>query len=44
MAAYRTLLPLVADDVAELLKQSYDEEGNAAKLLVRAVDRLADAG
>ena len=45
MAAYRTLLPLVADDVAHLLKQSYDEEGNAAKLLVRAIDRLAgDAG
>jgi ferritin-like metal-binding protein YciE len=44
MAAYRTLLPLVADDVADLLKPSYDEEGNAAKLLVRAIDRLADVG
>jgi ferritin-like metal-binding protein YciE len=41
MAAYRTLLPLVASDVAELLKQSYDEEGEAAKLLVRSIDRLA---
>jgi ferritin-like metal-binding protein YciE len=41
MAAYRTLLPLVGDDVAGLLKQSYDEEGSAAKQLVRAIDRLA---
>lgn len=44
MAAYRTLLPLVPDDVADLLKPSYAEEGEAAKLLVRAIDRLATAG
>jgi ferritin-like metal-binding protein YciE len=41
MSAYRTLLPLVPDDVADLLKQSYAEEGSAAKLLVRSIDRLA---
>jgi ferritin-like metal-binding protein YciE len=44
MAAYRTLLPLVADDVVELLRPSFDEEGAAAKELVRAIDRLAHAG
>jgi ferritin-like metal-binding protein YciE len=43
MAAYRTLLPLVSDEVGELLRPSFDEEGEAAKLLVRAIDRLADA-
>jgi ferritin-like metal-binding protein YciE len=42
MAAYRTLMPLVAGDVRDLLHPSFDEEGNAAKLLVRAIDRLAD--
>ncbi|HVU79295.1 MAG TPA: DUF892 family protein [Gaiellaceae bacterium] len=41
MAAYRTLLPLVQEDVAELLAPSYEEEGDAAKALVRAIDRLA---
>ena len=44
MAAYRTLLPLVADEVAEVLRPSFAEEGEAAKGLVRVVDRLADAG
>lgn len=44
MAAYRTLLPLVADDAAELLRPSFDQEGAAAKELVRAIDRLAHAG
>ena len=44
MAAYRTLLPLVRDDVAELLRPSFAEEGDAAKSLVRVIDRLADAG
>ena len=43
MAEYRALLPLVADDVGKLLKDSYDEEGDAAKQLVKAIDRLADA-
>jgi ferritin-like metal-binding protein YciE len=41
MAAYRTLLPLLPDDVGELLRTSFDEEGEAAKQLVRAIDRLA---
>jgi ferritin-like metal-binding protein YciE len=41
LAAYRTLLPLVGDEASELLKQSYAEEGNAAKLLVKAIDRLS---
>jgi ferritin-like metal-binding protein YciE len=44
MAAYRTLLPLVRDDVAEVLRPSFAEEGEAAKSLVRVIDRLADAG
>ena len=43
LAAYRTLLPLVPKEAAELLEPSYDEEGNAAKLLVRTIDRLAAA-
>jgi len=42
MAAYRTLLPLVPDHVAQLLRPSFDEEGEAAKQLVRAIDRLAE--
>jgi ferritin-like metal-binding protein YciE len=44
MAAYRTLLPLAPDELRELLRPSFDEEGEAAKLLVKAIDRLADAG
>jgi ferritin-like metal-binding protein YciE len=43
MAAYRTLLPLCPKEVAELLRPSLDEEGEAARQLVRAIDRLADA-
>ncbi len=43
LAAYRTLLPLVPKEAAELLEPSYDEEGNAAKLLVKTIDRLAKA-
>jgi ferritin-like metal-binding protein YciE len=41
MAAYRTLLPLVDDEVAELLRPSFEEEGDAARQLVQAIDRLA---
>jgi ferritin-like metal-binding protein YciE len=41
MAAYRMLLPLLPDEVAQLLRPSFDEEGEAAKQLVRAIDRLA---
>jgi ferritin-like metal-binding protein YciE len=44
MAAYRTLLKLVPDEVAEVLKPSFEEEGEAAKSLVKVIDRLADAG
>jgi ferritin-like metal-binding protein YciE len=44
MAAYRTLLKLAPDDVAEVLRPSFDEEGEAAKSLVKAIDRLVDAG
>ncbi|HZQ81781.1 MAG TPA: DUF892 family protein [Gaiellaceae bacterium] len=44
MAAYRTLMPLLPKDLAEMLRPSYDEEGEAAKQLVRAIDRLADEG
>ena len=40
MAAYRTLLPLVDTGVGGLLKPSFAEEGEAAKQLVRAIDRL----
>jgi ferritin-like metal-binding protein YciE len=43
LAAYRTLLPLVPKEVAEVLEPSYDEEGTAAKLLVKTIDRLAAA-
>lgn len=41
MAAYRTLLPLLGDEVRELLEPSFEEEGDAAKLLVQTIDRLA---
>jgi ferritin-like metal-binding protein YciE len=41
MAAYRALLPVAADDVRDVLRPSFDEEGEAAKLLVNAIDRLA---
>jgi len=44
MAAYRTLLKLAPDEVGDLLKPSFEEEGEAAKTLVKAIDRLADAG
>jgi ferritin-like metal-binding protein YciE len=43
LATYRTLLPLVPGDVADVLKPSYDEEGDAAKLLVKTIDRLAES-
>jgi ferritin-like metal-binding protein YciE len=43
LASYRTLLPLVPKEVGDLLEPSYDEEGNAAKLLVKTIDRLAKA-
>jgi ferritin-like metal-binding protein YciE len=43
LAAYRTLLPLVPKEVGDLLMDSYDEEGDAAKLLVKTIDRLAEA-
>ena len=41
MAAYRTLLPLLDPDVGDVLKPSFAEEGEAAKLLVGAIDRLS---
>jgi ferritin-like metal-binding protein YciE len=41
MAAYRTLLPLAPPEVAELLRPSFEEEGDAARKLVEAIDRLA---
>jgi ferritin-like metal-binding protein YciE len=44
MAAYRTLLPLLPKEAAEIVRPSLDEEGNAAKQLVKAIDRLADEG
>ena len=44
MAAYRTLLPLVPDEVRDILKPSFDEEGDAAKLLVKTIDRLSREG
>lgn len=44
MACYRTLLPLLPRDIAKVLRPSYDEEGEAAKLVVKTIDRLADAG
>jgi ferritin-like metal-binding protein YciE len=43
MAAYRTLLPLAPGEVADVLRPSLDEEGDAAKSLVKAIDRLARA-
>jgi ferritin-like metal-binding protein YciE len=43
IAAYRALLPLVPDDVAELLRPSLDEEESAAAVLAGAIERLADA-
>ena len=45
MAAYRTVLRLVDEEVAELLRPSFEEEGDAARKLVLTIDRLAaDAG
>ena len=43
MAAYRTVLTVVPEEVRDLLRPSFDEEGDAAKLLVSAIDRLAHA-
>lgn len=44
MAAYRTLLKLAPDEIVELLRPSFEEEGEAAKSLVKAIDRLAEPG
>lgn len=44
MAAYRSLLPLAPREVVEVLRPALDEEGQAAKALVAAIDRLAAAG
>jgi ferritin-like metal-binding protein YciE len=45
MAAYRTVVALAPGEVAELLRPSFEEEGDAARKLVQAIDRLAvDAG
>ena len=44
MAAYRTLFPVAGDEISQLLRPSYEEERDAAKLIVAAIDRLADAG
>ena len=41
MSAYRALLPLAPPEVAELLRPSFEEEGEAARELVKAIDRLA---
>ena len=44
LAAYRVLLSLLPREAAEVLQDSFDEEGRAAKLLVQRIDRLAHAG
>ena len=41
LAAYRVLLPLLPSEIAELLRPSYAEEGEAAKRLVQIADRLS---
>ncbi len=41
MAAYRSLGPLLSGELVELLRASYDEEGDAAERIVAAIDRLA---
>jgi ferritin-like metal-binding protein YciE len=43
MAAYRGLLPLVSTEVQQALRPTLDEEGQAAKALVGAIDRLASS-
>jgi ferritin-like metal-binding protein YciE len=43
MAAYRTVLPLLPREAAELVQPSYREEGDAAKRLLGVIDRLARA-
>ena len=43
MAAYRVLLELLPRELGALLKPSCDDEGDAAKNLVAAIDRLAHA-
>lgn len=43
MAAYRSVLPLLSKEVVAVLRPSLDEEGQAAKTLVTAIDRLAAA-
>lgn len=43
MAAYRTVLRLLPGEAAELLEPSFREEGEAAKGIVQAIDRLAAA-
>jgi ferritin-like metal-binding protein YciE len=45
MAAYRTVMTLAPAEAVELLRPSFEEEGDAARKLVQAIDRLAvDAG
>lgn len=44
MSAYRTLLALLPRELGSLLRPSFDEEGDAAKNLVAAIDRIAHAG
>jgi len=44
LAAYRVVLPLLPTDVAELLRPTYAEEGEAAKRLVQIADRLSHEG
>jgi ferritin-like metal-binding protein YciE len=43
LAAYRSVLALAPDDLRDALRPSYDEDGEMAKLLVAAIDRLASA-
>jgi len=44
IASYRTLLHLLPDDAAELLRSSLEEEERAATRLDTAIARLVDAG
>jgi ferritin-like metal-binding protein YciE len=41
MSAYRTLVALLPRELGSLLRPSFAEEGDAAKNLVAAIDRLA---
>jgi len=43
MSAYRTLLALLPRELGSVLRPSFDEEGDTAKNLVAAIDRLARA-